>query len=94
MPTPQYLEKRLQTRLQTHFRQRPFAKYCILQRYSKLKKKKKRKKKETICKYSACIHLQTKNLMPILRADWRISPFFLGDCYQKWAYICSPSNRW
>lgn len=60
-----------QTRLQTHFRQRPFAKYCILQRYSKLYGK----KKDTICKYSACIHLQTKNLMLILRDNWRIYLF-------------------
>lgn len=32
-----------QTRLETHFRQRPFAKYCILQRYSKLYGKKKKR---------------------------------------------------
>lgn len=31
-----------QTRLQTRFRQRPFAKYCVLQRYSKLYGKKKK----------------------------------------------------
>lgn len=60
-------------------------------------------KKETICKYSACTHLQTKNLILIPGANWGSSLFSWAVavrnglhllCWQQMVIFCLSKGRW